>query len=215
MRSVKKLEWKALAIAGGMALSGAASASLMTADWTWTGDAGWQARGVVTWDSTVAFPTATGPETSAGLSNTGIDYLTVGLYRPNGEMLGAWDQIIEGVVLGYRVEATIDSALLDFATGSLLRVGDREWVQESRMTIIFGTGPGTGAALVYDRRVWDRGIASVAFDVRQPLPPEPAPEPAPVPAPAAVALVGLGLLLLPRARHRDARAARARKEAPC
>jgi hypothetical protein len=187
----KRAHKAAAALAAGLALSGPASAALVTADWVWTGNAGWQARGVVTWEDTIAFPTATGSRTSAGLSNTGIDYLTVALYTPAGTVAGAWDQVLNGVVLGYYVEATIDAAALDFAAGSMLNVGDHAWAQVSQMTVVFGTG----AALLVDNRVWDRGEGAVSFVPRQP-------PTNPIPTPAPLALIGLGLLLSPIARRR-------------
>jgi MYXO-CTERM domain-containing protein len=188
-----------LAVALAIALSTplAAPAGLITADWSWTGDAGWSAGGVVTWDDTIAFPAASGAGTSGGLRNTGIDYLDVALYRPSGASAGAWVNIRDGNVLGRHVLATIDSAALDFALGSTLNVGDVAWAQVARLSIILGTG----GAIVINSSIMDRGPGAVSFVLRQP-PPDPTPDPTPIAVPAPLALIGLGLALLGwRRRH--------------
>lgn len=184
----------ALAFGFLMHCSGSAVGGLVTAEWSWNGDGGWSAAGLVTWEDTVAFPEARGAVW--GTSNSGIDYLSVAMWDSTGALRGAWDNVLNGVVLAPYLRATLDSAAADFAAGSLLRVGDLWLPRVTELTVVFGTG----SVVTVSNTIVDRGPGSVAFAVLAPEP-EPEPKPEPMPAPLTLALVGLGLLALTGVRR--------------
>jgi MYXO-CTERM domain-containing protein len=171
-----------------------AQAGLITADWSWTGDAGWRAAGVVTWDPTIAFPAAAG--ISGGFTSNGIDYLSGAIWNHTGLLIGAWDQVVAGVVVANHTQITLDSAQQQFAAGSTLWIGPPDSTA-TRFASVFGAG----AVIIVNSRYRDAGPDLVPLSVRAP---DPDPPPT-IAAPAPLGLLALGLLALAGVRRRAAR----------
>lgn len=178
----------ALAAAALALCCGPASASMITADYAWTGSGGWGASGTVVFDSTDPAPSVSG-----GLVS-GIDSLSFEITDRDGDPYAAGWSVLSGVAQVDWLLATIDPVALVFTGDLQLGFGS------PRQALVFLPSM-ADAWLVVDGGGRDFGNKSLTLTLREP-------DPTPIQAPAVNALLGLGLLALGVSRARRGRHAR-------